>query len=158
MKQRNLFLEILYAVLPAVSIACLLALWMGVSGNRPDLIPTPAETWSRFADTFDKPIMRLSFFGHILASLRRVMTALLISWSAGILFGILIGWSRTGKSVFGSIFNMLRPIPPLAWIPLITIWFHRSGHCKYTVRNGARGTALPGCGNSISRQFQAAFV
>ena len=123
MKQRNLFLEILYAVLPAVSIACLLVLWMGVSGNRPDLIPTPAETWSRFADTFDKPIMRLSFFGHILASLRRVMTALLISWSAGILFGILIGWSRTGKSVFGSIFNMLRPIPPLAWIPLITIWF-----------------------------------
>lgn len=123
MKKKKLAVEILYTVLPAVSIACLLILWFSVSGNRPDLIPTPAATWQRFMETFDKPIMRVSFFGHILASLRRVVTALLFSWTVGILFGILIGWSKSGKAVFGSIFNMLRPIPPLAWIPLITIWF-----------------------------------
>lgn len=123
MKKNNLFVDILYTILPALSIACLFCLWLWVSGSHPELMPTPAATWARFMETFEKPIMRLSFFGHILASLRRVMTALLFSWSMGILFGILIGWSKTGKAIFGSIFNMLRPIPPLAWIPLITIWF-----------------------------------
>lgn len=123
MKKRNVVVDVIFTILPAISIATLFILWLSVSGNRPDLIPTPASTWLRFLETFEKPIMRISFFGHILASLRRVMTALLFSWTVGILFGVLIGWSKTGKALFGSVFNMIRPIPPLAWIPLITIWF-----------------------------------
>ncbi len=123
MKQKNLFLSILYTILPALSVVCLFILWYSVSNQRPDLIPTPADTWERFLLTFEKPIMRLSFFEHILASLRRVITALMFSWVFGILIGTVIGWTKTGRALVGSVFNMLRPIPPLAWIPLITIWF-----------------------------------
>jgi len=34
-----------------------------------------------------------------------------------------IGWNRTAKAALGTIFDFFRPIPPLAWIPLVTIWF-----------------------------------
>lgn len=123
MKKQNTISDIFYTITPAISIACLFCLWIFVSTNRPDMFPTVGATWGRFIETFEKPIMRVSFFGHILYSLRRVMTALIFSWSIGILFGIVIGWSKTGRALFGTVFDMIRPIPPLAWIPLITIWF-----------------------------------
>ena len=65
----------------------------------------------------------MSYLGHILVSLRRVLIALLFSWVIGISFGVLIGWNKKMNAFFGSIFEVLRPIPPLAWIPLITICF-----------------------------------
>ena len=52
-----------------------------------------------------------------------VLLALLFAWTFGIFFGILIGWSRTARALFGSIFEVIRPIPPIAWIPLIIMWF-----------------------------------
>lgn len=67
--------------------------------------------------------MHVSYLGHILVSLRRVLIALLFSWVIGISFGVLIGWNKKMNAFFGSIFEVLRPIPPLAWIPLITICF-----------------------------------
>lgn len=121
--KKSVVKDVIYTILPALSIACLICLWIAVSSKRPDLFPTPVQTWDRFILTFEKPIMRISFIGHILVSLRRVLSSLIFSWVIGILFGILIGWSKTGRALFGSVFNMLRPIPPLAWIPLITIWF-----------------------------------
>lgn len=41
----------------------------------------------------------------------------------GVIFGVLLGWSRWFSSTVGVLFEIFRPIPPLAWIPLITIWF-----------------------------------
>ena len=87
------------------------------------LVPSPAAAWDRFILLLEKPIMRVSFFGHIGASLLRVLAALLAAWTLGISFGVLIGWNRKMDAFFGSIFSVIRPIPPIAWIPLITICF-----------------------------------
>ena len=65
----------------------------------------------------------LPFYGHILASLKRVVIALFVAVVLGIAFGTLIGWNRKCDCFFGTVFNFIRPIPPLAWIPLITITF-----------------------------------
>ena len=115
--------DVLYMVLPVLSILCLLVAWYKVSSERPDLFPTMQATWDRLLLLFEKPIMRVSYWGHILASLKRVLTALAVAVVVGISFGTVIGWNKKLDSFFGSIFNLIRPIPPIAWIPLITISF-----------------------------------
>lgn len=37
--------------------------------------------------------------------------------------GILIGWNRACRSILGSVFEVIRSIPPIAWIPIIIMWF-----------------------------------
>ena len=121
--QRHTWRDAVYALLPLCSIALLLFLWMYASRLHPDLFPSIPATWERFQRLLVKPIMRVSYWGHIAASLQRVVIALLFSWAIGISFGVLIGWNRKMDAFFGSIFSIIRPIPPIAWIPLITIWF-----------------------------------
>ena len=110
-------------IVTALSISFLLGIWIFVAANYPEMIPSPQKTWDRFMLTFSKPVKKLNLLQHVAASLRRVGIALLISWVTGVAFGVVIGWNRTANALFGSVFTMLRPIPPLAWIPLITICF-----------------------------------
>lgn len=114
--------DVLYFILPFISIGLLLLLWHKVSTTT-TLFPSMSATYERLLKLFEKPIMRVSFWGHILASLKRVVIALAVAIVLGVAFGTLIGWNRKCNAFFGSIFNVLRPIPPLAWIPLITITF-----------------------------------
>ena len=104
--------DIIAAVLPVISVALLLILWFVVSRDHPLTFPTPMATWERFLLLLEKPIMRVSYPGPILLSLRRVLIALLFRWVLGISFGVLIGWSQKMNAFFGSIFEVLRPIPP----------------------------------------------
>lgn len=114
--------DVIYFILPFLSIGLLVYLWIVVSTKRPDLFPTLSATWKRFLKLWTVPIMRVSFPGHVAASLRRVLIALVAAWTLGISFGVLIGWNRKMDALFGSIFSIIRPVPPIAWIPLLTIW------------------------------------
>ena len=68
------------------------------------------------------PIMMMPVsYTHL--SLRRVGIAVGLSCFLGIIFGVMMGWNRYFNATLGMIFEVIRPIPPLAWIPLITIWF-----------------------------------
>lgn len=120
-EKRELSLKRMYRVLPVVSLSLLILLWMSVA--RSSDFPSPMDTWDRLMLMSREPIRNMSIFGHIGASLARISTALLFDWTFGIAFGILIGWNRTAKSLLTPLFNAFRAIPPLAWIPLITIWF-----------------------------------
>lgn len=114
---------VLYYVLPVLAIALIGLGWVVFSAGHPELMPPPALVWERFVKTFTKPIAKTSLFGHAWASLRRVLMALMIAWAFGISFGILIGWNKKCKAFFGSIFEVIRPIPPIAWIPIVIMWF-----------------------------------
>ena len=116
-------IDLFYSVLPLLSIALLILLWYWISNTRPDLFPTMSATWQRFMAMQNKPIMRLPLIGHIWVSLRRVLLGLAISLVLGISFGVLIGWNKKLDKLLGTVYFMIRPIPPLAWIPLITVWF-----------------------------------
>jgi NitT/TauT family transport system permease protein/taurine transport system permease protein/sulfonate transport system permease protein len=115
--------RLLYWILPVLSILLIVVAWITFSQVHPELMPGPAEVWNRLIRTFTKPIGRINLLGHAWASLRRVLAALVVAWAFGISFGILIGWSKTCRALFGSIFEMIRPIPPIAWIPIIIMWF-----------------------------------
>ena len=71
----------------------------------------------------ERPIRELGLLGHIWASLQRVFIALAFAWVIGISFGILIGWNKKANALFGPIFTAFRAVPPLAWVPLVTMWF-----------------------------------
>lgn len=113
----------IYFVLPILSVSLLLLLWIYLSWAYPNLFPTPVKTWQRLVRLFERPISKLTLIGHAWASLQRVLIALVAAWTLGTAFGILIGWNRKARALFGSVFEIIRPIPPLAWIPLITMWF-----------------------------------
>jgi NitT/TauT family transport system permease protein/taurine transport system permease protein len=59
---------------------------------------------------------------HFLVSLQREAWAFVYA-STAIPLGILMGWSKTAQEQLEPIFEMLRPIPPIAWIPLSILWF-----------------------------------
>ncbi len=112
-----------YYVLPLLSIGLLLFGWLYMSSQKPELFPTPVETWARFLRLIKTPLARVPLYMHILISLRRVVFAVVAACVLGIAFGLLIGWNRTMHATLGTLFEIIRPIPPIAWIPLITIWF-----------------------------------
>ena len=115
-------LNILYKVLPIISILLLIGLWLFASSLSSGF-PSPGDVWERTVRLFTKPVKKMNLFGHIFASLQRIGLALLFDWTFGIAFGILIGWNRKAKAFFTPMFNAFRAVPPLAWIPLITLWF-----------------------------------
>ncbi len=112
-----------YSVLPIISLSLLTALWFYASSSQGSNFPSPIDIWNRYLLFSEKPIRGLSLLGHIWASLKRVFIALGIAWLIGISFGILIGWNKKANALFGPIFTAFRSVPPLAWVPLVTMWF-----------------------------------
>lgn len=114
-------LTVLYKILPIISILLLIALWLVASSSSGNF-PSPMEVWERTVRLFTHPVKKRNLILHILASLRRVGIALLFDWTVGIAFGIMIGWFPKLRACFSPLFDAFRAIPPLAWIPLITLW------------------------------------
>lgn len=70
---------------------------------------------------------------HILQSVGLVTTAFLVSAAAGVLLGIFMGANRKIEAIVNPIFLTLRPIPPLAWIPLAIVWLGLGNSAKVMV-------------------------
>ena len=75
-----------------------------------------------------QPDLRLSvyteeYYQHILVSIWRVTKAFFLATVLGVSFGLLLGWSRKFKEYVFPVFEMLRPIPILAWVPLAIVMF-----------------------------------
>lgn len=68
-------------------------------------------------------IMNGTLLKHSVASLFRVTLGFYLAVVVGIPLGIILGWWKTGQVVFNSLIQFLRPISPLAWIPLAMLWF-----------------------------------
>lgn len=60
---------------------------------------------------------------HALFSLLRVMCGFLLAISIALPLGIVLGWSRMLRDMLTPLVEIIRPIPPLAWIPLAILWF-----------------------------------
>lgn len=82
------------------------------------LMPAP----STIAVTAAGMIVSGELFYHLMASLKREAVAFLLAASA-IPLGIAMGWWRLVYNQVNPIMEILRPIPPLAWIPLSILWF-----------------------------------
>jgi ABC-type nitrate/sulfonate/bicarbonate transport system permease component len=120
-EKKQYYTKMVYRTFPVISLSLLFILWTNVAKGSD--FPSPKETYDRLILLFERPIRGFTLFGHIKESLVRISLALAFNWTFGIAFGILIGWNRKAKAFFTPLFNAFRAIPPLAWIPLITLWF-----------------------------------
>ena len=80
--------------LTCISLIALVVLWVIVSNSKPDFFPTPQATWERFLKMAETPISKTTIIGHILISLKRVLTALVLAVASGIGIGLIIGAKR----------------------------------------------------------------
>ena len=119
------------ALLPFVGIACVVALWSLLSVTIAPDLPSPLQSWNESKRYILEPffkegemnqgIGRLAYF-----SLIRVAQGYLLAILIGTPLGFLLGLSRNFTQTFDPLIQILRPISPLAWLPLGLILFQRS--------------------------------
>jgi len=90
---------------------------------RSILLPTPAAVLWATVDVFRRGYAGVSIFAHIGASLARVMVAFLSAAVLGVVFGLLRGRYRMVDALLLVPSEVIRPIPPLGFIPLFILWF-----------------------------------
>jgi NitT/TauT family transport system permease protein len=108
-------------VLPSLAvIAALIATWWTtVVVTHSVIFPTP---WDVVSGTFEL-LRDGSLYRHIGASLMRVGTGFLLAVCVAVPLGLWMGWVRGAYSTLNPIFQILRPISPIAWIPIAILWF-----------------------------------
>ena len=120
----------------ALAIACFLSVWFFATREGTTLgklMPNPAEVASRLMEATYEKIGPMTIWGHLWNSMRRVLVGFCIASVSGILLGLAMGWNRTCEAIFRPIFELLRPIPPLAWISLAIVWFGLGEGGKYFI-------------------------
>lgn len=111
------------------------AWWIASALNvvSPVFLPSPPVVAASFGTLFTTGFVDSILLEHLAASLGRVLGALAVSLSLGIPVGLLIALSRVGRGVLDPIVEFLRPLPPLAYLPLIIIWVGIGEASKVTV-------------------------
>lgn len=104
------------------------AVWYLVTGiltlPRFNLIPNPIylfQQWTSWNPEFGISLFTAEYYVDIAISTARVCTAFTIAVVLGTPLGILLGWSSLSRNLLFPIVEMLRPIPPLAWVPLAVL-------------------------------------
>jgi nitrate/nitrite transport system permease protein len=117
-------LPVLQSVLPPLLIlAALLALWEFFASGPNATLPPPSKVWTDAHDLivdpfFDRGGLDKGLFWHLAASLQRVALGFALAGAVGIATGLLIGSSPFAMRGLDPIFQVLRTVPPLAWLPL----------------------------------------
>ncbi|UOK71388.1 ABC transporter permease subunit [Ancylobacter polymorphus] len=111
--------------IPFATLGSLLVLWWAVtaSGVVPALfLPSPQAVAARLSRLVTEGFVDATLAQHLLASLQRVFAALAAALLIGVPAGFAIGLSTVGRGILDPIVEFLRPIPPLAYLPLVIIW------------------------------------
>lgn len=110
----------------AASILVFLLLWQVgcASSELGNMIPGPVTVGkAMFTSMISHSIGGHSLWGHIGYSLLRVLTGYVIGSVLGIAVGLFMGWNPYVEAFVSPVFRLIRPIPPIAWIPISILWF-----------------------------------
>lgn len=110
-----------------LTLCALLALWWLVARLgliSPLFLPPPAQVLQQFA-TLAGPqgFMDATLWQHLAASLQRILIALAAATLFGVTVGLAMGLSPTLRGMLDPLIELYRPVPPLAYLPLMVIWF-----------------------------------
>ncbi|AXF78049.1 taurine ABC transporter permease TauC [Erwinia tracheiphila] len=113
--------------LSAVTLLTLLTIWWGVTALHwiaPLFLPPPQQVFHQLL-TIAGPqgFMNATLWQHLAASLSRILIALLAAVILGVPVGILMGLNETVRGMLDPLIELYRPVPPLAYLPLMVIWF-----------------------------------
>jgi len=105
-----------------IGVVLFLGLWEAAARfgwRNPGIMPAPSQAIFVALST----IPLLTLVEHVATSLWRILAGFSLGASAGIALGIAAGWYRPVALVSRPFIEALRPIPPLAWIPIAIVWF-----------------------------------
>jgi taurine transport system permease protein len=108
-----------------VSLVLLIALWVIVCELEivpPLFWPPPQEVLARFYEIATEGYRGHTLWGHIGVSMLRILVGFALGCLLGIPLGIGMGLSSIVRGIFDPLIELYRPVPPLAFIPIIIIW------------------------------------
>jgi nitrate/nitrite transport system permease protein len=108
---------------PIVTLILIFGIWQLLCSQPGASLPSPTKivstSWELISDPFyDRGNMDKGLFWHLLSSLKRVGLGFTLAAVVGIATGVLIGQSVIAHRGLDPIFQVLRTVPPLAWLPL----------------------------------------
>ncbi|MBN9029703.1 MAG: ABC transporter permease subunit [Rhizobiales bacterium] len=103
----------------------LIALWFLVTESgwvKPLFLPSPLAVWQKFMLALTEGVSNSTLWQHTLASIGRVFGAFALALVTAVPVGVLMGVNRFVRGLFDPIIEFYRPLPPLAYLPLVIIW------------------------------------
>ena len=139
-------------VVTTITILVMLTAWVVVTTVfrvSPLILPSPRAMWDELVTLLSVGYAGKPLYLHITKSLFRSLTGLVAGLALAIPIGLAMGYSRTINAALVPVFGFFRPIPPIAFIPLMILWFGIGELSKvllifaasfnYTVLNSAAG-------------------
>jgi nitrate/nitrite transport system permease protein len=131
------------AVLPTIiMLMILLVFWQLTCGKPESALPGPGKVWTDSHEVIMHPFKGVEFAGlglkiqdggdvgigaHILKSLGRVLKGYSLSAVVGVALGMLVGTNKYAFRALDPLFQVLRTVPPLAWLPISLAIFQQAG-------------------------------
>jgi NitT/TauT family transport system permease protein len=105
---------------PVLAPSLLIVLWhLSVRWTGSKIFPSPVDVWKGMAELARKGVL----LRYIADSLRRVASGFCFAAALGIPAGLILGWYPAAARVVNPVIQILRPISPIAWIPVSIVWF-----------------------------------
>jgi NitT/TauT family transport system permease protein len=105
---------------PTAVVAVIVVAWSLLAGRSASgLIPTPWQVALALCELAGKGLL----LKYIAASLFRVTWGFFLAMALGVPLGLLLGWFASARQALNPVIQILRPISPIAWIPLAILWF-----------------------------------
>jgi taurine transport system permease protein len=95
--------------------------------------PSPLQVWQSAIQLMTVGYADATLLEHALHSLELVLMGFVVAIAVGVPLGLLMGWSRYAEALINPVFLLIRPIPPLAWIPLAILWLGLGDAAKIMV-------------------------
>jgi nitrate/nitrite transport system permease protein len=123
-------------------LVVLLGVWQAACGGEGSALPSPLKVWEESHEVIVHPLKGVTsdlggihvasagdvgIAGHVITSLKRVAVGYGLASIAGIALGILIGQSVFAYRALDPLFQVLRTVPPLAWLPISLAIFQQAG-------------------------------
>lgn len=112
--------------LSIATIVALIFIWWAITAAglvKPLFVPSPQSIVQKFVDVWVNGFTGAPLWQHILISTARVFGAFLLACVIGIPLGLAMGMSPIMRGIFDPPIEIYRPVPPLAYLPLMIIWF-----------------------------------
>jgi sulfonate transport system permease protein len=122
MKSKLVFKNAGYFLEYVALIISVIVVWI-IMGNEGKLNPVVMPTLQKIGKTFKTLFLKGTLIKHCGISIGRVLKGYGISVALGVTLGILIGLSHHLERITQLLVQIIKPIPPIAWIPLVILWF-----------------------------------
>ncbi|MCX6982037.1 MAG: ABC transporter permease [Verrucomicrobia bacterium] len=112
--------RVLHILLPLITGVLFLTAWhVAVKMSGSDIFPTPRQVLDGLGELVRQGLL----LKYVVASLFRVSWGFIAAVLVGVPLGLALGWFRPAYAALNPFIQILRPISPIAWIPVAILWF-----------------------------------